>query len=538
MAHSIAAKPPPVPNSDGNIKELRSFDKLFLADEGQGASVTLVFHYKAKLNAQSLLEANAARAFKELSIKHARMRILLCKDASGLEDYQFSVLNEITDAAVTSSIKVQRGNWKTMVMAVADTGFPDRSDLPLFNITIIPPDDNESSDGEGHIIFNASHAIQDGMGALIFASDFFAAVSKGLDDEPSVMQEDDEKIKKNKSEKKNDGPCQLLPDLFELVAGPPHAQTLFVLPAPEAIIRDMILPAAVEVMMGTPPSCMPVHKSIPIFDNSTTAHSVKPLSRTLFVSANGNASRFVASRTRVKEEKTTLNGAYTAAFAVAYSRVLESMDKVPGKTTCPLTFCFNMRIPGRTGSDPTTQLPSSSVGNYFNFASVRPLQAGLALDSAFWGVSRDVNSSGEEDISSDMSKYMIKFFDGAVTRDENSRWLKIIPGGVRDGFVMSNMGNYNGPSEIVFPDSSTLSLTSFHTHASFNGPTCASVSWMSTCNGKPTYSSAHKLDSDIYERFFNNWVKVCESLGSIGANETVGSVADRLLGPQYYLSAP
>jgi hypothetical protein len=54
----------------------------------------------------------------------------------------------------------------------------------------------------------------------------------------------------------------------------------------------------------------------------------------------------------------------------------------------------------------------------------------------------------------------------------------------------------------------------------------------------PTYSSAHKLDSDIYERFFNNWVKVCESLGSIGANETVGSVADRLLGPQYYLSAP
>jgi hypothetical protein len=513
MANSISSEHQEPLLTDSSIKKLHSIDKIFLPDDYQGASTTISVRYLAGGDAQALLEANAARAFKELSVKHARMRIILCKDDSGYENFHYVVQPELSDAAVASSIKVQRGDWKTIVMSVADTGFPERSTLPLFNITIIPPEDGKK-DAEGHILFTASHALADGMGSLVFAYDFFAAVSRSLAEPNPIVDE----------------PDQLFPDLFDIISGPLDAPNKFVLPAPEAILRDVVLPPAIMEMMSTLP-VMPIHSSIPNFKDAAP-HSKKPFSNSFFVSADGSPSRFIASHVRSKEESSTLNGAYTAAFAVAYSRVLESM--VVGKSVCPLSFCFDYRIPGRT----STPIPISSIGNYFNFSKVRPLNAGIALDTSFWSIAREVNVTGTEDIQSDLNKFMVKFFDDVITYDNNSQWLKAVPGGVREGFVISNMGVYKGPTDIVFLDvpGASLSLTTLHTHIGINthsGPSCV---WMSTCAGKPSYSSSHKVNNEVYEHFFFNWVKVCEALGSIESNESVGSVADRLLGPQYNVS--
>ena len=105
---------------------------------------------------------------------------------------------------------------------------------------------------------------------------------------------------------------------------------------------------------------------------------------------------------------------------------------------------------------------------------------------------------------------------------------------VREGIVFSNKGNWQYETTFTFAPGSSLSLTGSHSHNGLGAICSAMYIWPATLNGTPTYSCAHKTAAGAADRVFLNFVKVAEALATVGADESIGSVANRLLGAQYY----
>ena len=105
---------------------------------------------------------------------------------------------------------------------------------------------------------------------------------------------------------------------------------------------------------------------------------------------------------------------------------------------------------------------------------------------------------------------------------------------VRDGIVFSNKGNWSHETTFTFAPGASLTLTGSHSHNGLNAICNSMYIWPATLSGTPTYSCAHKTAAGAADRVFLNFVKVAEALATVGADESIGSVASRLLGAQYF----
>jgi hypothetical protein len=128
----------------------RGWDKVSAPAAGLYMTTVITFAYKPRGDAQERLEQHAARAFKELSEAHPRMRSQLKRDAAGREIHAASIVAELSDAAVARSVSVRRGDWKAITESVADAGFTDMYSAPLFSVCVVPP---PAEGEEGHVIF-------------------------------------------------------------------------------------------------------------------------------------------------------------------------------------------------------------------------------------------------------------------------------------------------------------------------------------------------------------------------------------------------
>jgi hypothetical protein len=245
-------------------------------------------------------------------------------------------------------------------------------------VTLVPPEPGR--DACGHALFASNHAFNDGMGNVLFAAEFMAAAARNVEASPGPAL------------------CTLLPSMSTLLLGPPDARKVLQLPAPEAVLEAMVAPMVEGMRTNTPQ--LPLHASIPRYNASLTLLSTLPHSPTLFVCAEGSKGRFAAARVAYKENKATLHGAYVAAVTAAWSRVLESMEGVPGKVSCFLGTPFNMRGARTPG------LAADSIGNYVTVSAMRHTLAGVSLDTPFWQLARDAAKSTEEDVASDTTKFV------------------------------------------------------------------------------------------------------------------------------------
>jgi hypothetical protein len=291
-------------------------------------------------------------------------------------------------------------------------------------------------------------------------------------------------------------------------------------------MEQFVMPAAKAIFTGAPRS--PIGAELPD-TTQLEMHGSMPFFPTSYFMADGDAAKFAATRAACKVAGTTVNGAYTAAFAVAYSRVLESMSAVPGKVQCPVSYCFDVR-------PRNAAIPPGAVGNYFNHSPSAPLSAGIDLDVPFWENARDVSTACKLEVVSDMGSFAAKCIDKLATREFVHSVATSSRRGVIAGFIMSNTGNYKGATDVAFAGGAPgagVSLTASYCIGGANGVSFEMMLWFATVNGRPTYSSSHKLKGAFAERLFKNSVKVYEAIASIGASESIGAVANRLLGPQY-----
>ena len=108
MAASVSAKAAPydIP--------LFGFEKMFHLTKGLQWMDTACYAYLPRGDGQARLEAHAQRAFKELSVKHPRMRGQLKVDAQGHLNGMMTILPELSAAAIARVVKVRAGDWKTM----------------------------------------------------------------------------------------------------------------------------------------------------------------------------------------------------------------------------------------------------------------------------------------------------------------------------------------------------------------------------------------------------------------------------------------
>ena len=141
------------------------------------------------------------------------------------------------------------------------------------------------------------------------------------------------------------------------------------------------------------------------------------------------------------------------------------------------------------------------------------------------------------DIGSPMPSFLLKVLDSTFTSEFVAGVVKGVPGAVVEGCILSNTGNYPGETDIAFAGcaaaDSGVALTASYCICGLNQPAFELVQWYQTVNGKPTYSASHKLDKAFGERLIKNAVAVYEAIGTIGEDESIGAVADRLLGAQY-----
>jgi len=108
MAASVSAKAAPydIP--------LFGFERMFNPMTGIQWMDTACYAYLPRGDGEARLEAHAQRAFKELSIKHPRMRGQLKVDTQGHLNGVMTILPELSAAAIARVVKVRTGNWKTM----------------------------------------------------------------------------------------------------------------------------------------------------------------------------------------------------------------------------------------------------------------------------------------------------------------------------------------------------------------------------------------------------------------------------------------
>ena len=148
---------------------------------------------------------------------------------------------------------------------------------------------------------------------------------------------------------------------FEAVCGSDLAPTKFEgLPADEATMTAMVAPMLAAAFKTAPRN--PIDAALPSLAETAAMEEGKapPFFKTNYMQLDGDAAKFVETRAACKRAGITLNAAYTAAFATAYSRIRDSMSKVPGKVQCTASYCFDMR-PRNVGI-----IPANAVGNYFS----------------------------------------------------------------------------------------------------------------------------------------------------------------------------
>ena len=407
------------------------------------------------------------------------------------------------------------------MMDLADTGLVLLEEAPLFSLTIVPP---PSAGEEGHVIFGFSHSLGDGMSAVILANDFFASVAR---DTASTAAP---------------APLKLEASMLEALCGTAAAPKVLALPADEATMETIVAPFFKAMITDTP--TLPVDPALPRKAElqHLKIHSQFPALKTNHIILEGSPAKFVATRTACKEHAVTLNAAYTAAFVVAYSRQAESMEKVPGKTHCNLSYCYDTR-----GARSDAAIPASTVGTYFNFAPQQPIASGVPLDTKFWELASAVLTACKSDVTSPMQSFVYKMVDKLCDKDMLMDLLHGQDGGVRAGTMLSNKGSFAGATNIAFAGAagsdSGITLTANYTLLGMQSPVGEACHWFSTVAGRPTYCASHKMEPRYANRFYENAVKVYEAIATVGDSESIGDVASRLLGPQYsaaefYASAP
>ena len=174
---------------------------------------------------------------------------------------------------------------------------------------------------------------------------------------------------------------------------------------------------------------------------------------------------------------------------------------------------------------------------FIGISAVEQCARGIALDRPFWEVAKDAKKWSVDAMDSFAAHVLHRFCDsmtpkGLVAVSKASPVGTAPRKGVTSDANFSNLGNYPFATSLDFGGDSLI-LTEHNLYNSNSGPSASMLVYCTTMAGVPGYSCAHKMQDVHARRHFNNIIKAFEAIGTVGGDETLGAVAERVLGPQY-----
>ncbi|KAI9092586.1 hypothetical protein DFS34DRAFT_281972 [Phlyctochytrium arcticum] len=272
-----------------------------------------------------------------------------------------------------------------------------------------------------------------------------------------------------------------------------------------------LLPSSVDLagtkpMSDIPGFLVPKEKNFrSVFPIRTDLPDIKlPLvsARSEFSFASGTPENLAANLTKCRQESVTLFGALSAALVAAFSRVPGARKE--SKVAFAYDFDFNLR-PRLTPS-----LGQDHVG--------------------FWDHARKSKEWTNQVIQSDKPLGFAEFIHhNTRTEEQVVKIGETLVKGVLGDLNFSNLARYPFPTTHSFPNSSTLEIESVHLVNNSPGPSNAVILFITSVKHLD-YSMSYKFTHEAGQAWFANVVKVNEAIHTVGKEETIEQVANRLLG--------
>ncbi|KAI8592282.1 hypothetical protein BDZ88DRAFT_407440 [Geranomyces variabilis] len=244
--------------------------------------------------------------------------------------------------------------------------------------------------------------------------------------------------------------------------------------------------------------------------------------------ATGTRESLAANLAACKANGTTLNAAFLAAMAAAFSRVPGAV--VPPKragaaSRVKYSVDYDMNIRNRV----VPPVGNDHVGAYIAMTGVQQYASGLPLDIPFWTHAREVKKTTDKGFASYETGIRLRLFDSYLAKEPEN--LPDTPGANIIGDMnFSNMGKYPFQTTHTFVSGAgSIEVESVHYYNSLAGIGPAAIIFCSSVRAT-SYVMNTRVDAAASQRFFEDVVKLFEAVGTVAENETIGEFAARVLG--------
>jgi Alcohol acetyltransferase len=536
---------------------------------------SFLIRFEEGLVSRELLLRHGKEAVVRVAQRHPRMRATVVEDGVGstgtpLPPY-FAIQSKESFACNSAALEKMWGVvensskdprcWEIAVHREINAP-ARRSELPLWKFILVLNADTTGS--LAHLIVVADHCVADGFSTSRAAHDFFTFLT-AIAAEKASEENGGTSLSAASPPAPLPPPLEPLPPAMDLMRGK-VANSYFTKALLSFAGKPLVSVAAflAKKALRDYPSVLPLREEIA----SLKIQEPLPFSPTAALFATGNPQNTAASKARCKEEGVTLHGALIASIMSGYSRVAlreekrgwfrgkTNSDDDGGRVSLSMVVDFNLR------KRLTPSLGDDHVGLLIGAGLLESLAGpnGVYLTDKFWDVARKAKQATDKMISSTAtwlapSVYdrvfrsvpdLISFLgDGSSKQGSGSgggsgsSWGR---GGVLGDCNVSNIGVYPFPTTHTFylPSASASATTTTEaskpaikilSHHLLNGNSVVSdnaIWFFSSVDGVAGYSMVYKSEHDITSRIFADVVNVAENLGTIGKDETLKEVVERL----------
>ncbi|KAJ3182608.1 hypothetical protein HDU87_007946 [Geranomyces variabilis] len=470
---------------------LKGIEKLLV---GSTTACCIIAHVVAvRTSDVQALVAAASSAWRAVLLRHPRMRGRISKTNAAEVVIAATVSEEEAAAQVLVSTAASPTEWQEIIQRHCAAVLPANrtTDYPFSLHLLLPsPDDDQQ---KVRIIVYSDHYASDGFSGLRVVHDFLSA---------AVAPETHQTVKS----------LPLLPPGIELYFRK-TMRSSFSLPV-WLIYKLFTLMSKSKCVFPLPP---------PSASGDTDKRFV---GNAQF--ATGTEENLAANLAACKSNGTSLNAAFLAAMAAAFSRVPGAV--VPPKragaaSRVKYSVDYDMNIRSRV----VPPLGGDHVGAYIAMTGIQQYASGMPLDTPFWTHARDVKKTTDKGFASYETGIRLRLFDSYFSKEPEN--LSTTPGADIIGDInFSNMGRYPFQTTHTLPNGGgSIEIDSVHYYNSHTGMGPAAIIFCSSVRAT-SYVMNTRVDAAASQRFFQDIVKLFEAVGTVAENETIGQFAARVLG--------
>ncbi|KAJ3299397.1 hypothetical protein HK104_009098 [Borealophlyctis nickersoniae] len=437
------------------------------------------------------LIAEAPKALRLVVARHPKMRAKVAVH-SRTAVIASSVPDDQVDALLTVTTAESPSQWQSLVESNCNDIPDDRTRGFPFSLHILRASPSEPSDTARIILFS-DHWAADGFSGYRVIHDFLTFATL----ENPVQAES----------------LQVLPSVVDLIYGKSVGDRT----NPLLYLFSFI--AAYQFRNFQ--SVLALSPSLPNVSNP-----VQPTkSRALF--ASGKPDNLVAALKRCKEESVTLHGALLASLVAVFARYPRALRKNAKEVAFHFDFDYNMR------SRLASPLPKDHVGLYIGIASIDDYASGTRLSEPFWAHARRGKKMTETAMKSTVAALFHRFIHTYMGDAKSlARTCSPLKKSVNSDINFSNIGRYPFPTTHTFPTplgGGKVDIQGVHLYNSVSGVGNAMVLFVSSVDALD-YSLSHRVEETVGETFLGDVVKIFEAIGTVGKDETIEDVVNRVLG--------